>query len=142
MLKLHLNECLYNSSEYELKLIIRIVAVLAAIMGIIAVITGSRVLLGMFDPGYQYFIELIVYNIIIGAISIVTGVLIWQRKSKVLLLSIIITVLHIIVLLSLITVYNDIIADKSINAMTFRSIIWILFSMIIWKGNSVLKKKN
>ena len=125
-----------------MKITIRIVSVLAAIIGILPTITGSRVLFGMFDPGYQYFTVLIVYNLIMGIISIIAGVLIWQRKSKALLLSIIITALHILVLLSLTTIFSDIIADKSINAMTFRSVIWIIFTVIIWKGKSVLEKKK
>lgn len=125
-----------------MKIIIKIVAVLAAIMGIMPTITGSRVLLGMFDPGYQYFTTLIVYNIILGIISVIAGIFIWQGKSKALLLSFIITVSHIIVLLLLLTIFNDIIADKSINAMTVRSVIWIVFSVIVWKGNSVLEEKN
>lgn len=125
-----------------MKIIIKIVAVLAAIMGIMPTITGSRVLLGMFDPGYQYFTALIVYNIILGIISVIAGIFIWQGKSKALLLSFIITVSHIIVLLLLLTIFNDIIADKSINAMTVRSVIWIVFSVIVWKGNSVLEEKN
>lgn len=125
-----------------MKIIVKIVAVLAAIMGIMPTITGSRVLLGMFDPGYQYFTALIVYNIILGIFSVIAGIFIWQGKSKAPILSFIITVSHIIVLLLLLTIFNDIIADKSINAMTFRSVIWIVFSVIVWKGNSVLEKKN
>ena len=123
-----------------MKIVVRIVAVATAIMGIMAVVTGSRVLLGMFDPGYQFFTSLIVYNVIIGAVSVIAGVFIWQRKSKALLLAYFITGAHIIVFLLLKTVFSDIISDHSVNAMTVRSIAWIIFSVIIWKGNSLLEK--
>lgn len=128
-----------------MKIFIRIVAIVAAIMGIMAVVTGSRVLLGVFDPGYQYFTVLIVYNIILGAVSVIAGILIWQRNSKALLVAFFITAAHIIVFLLLKTVFSDVISDHSVNAMTVRSIAWIIFSAIIWRYNSNLEsdlKKN
>jgi hypothetical protein len=123
-----------------MKIIIRIIAVLATIIGIMAAITGSRVLLGLFDPGYQYFTTLIGYNIAMGVVSVIAGVLIWHRNSKALFLAYFITSAHIIVFLLLKTIYNDVISDHSVNAMTFRSVAWIIFSIVIWKGNSILEK--
>ena len=122
-----------------MKIVIRIVALLAAIIGIMAVVTGSRVLLGLLDPGYQYYTTLIVYNVIMGAVSVIAGVIIWQRNNKALLFASIITSFHIIILLLLLTLFSDIISNHSINAMTFRSAAWVIFSIIIWKGNSNLK---
>ena len=123
-----------------MKIVIRIIAVVASIIGIMAVITGSRVLLGMFDPGYEYFIPLIAYNVIMGLVSILAGFLIWRRNRKALLLASVITFAHIIVFLLLKTVFSDVISDHSVNAMTFRSVGWIIFSLAIWKINSTLKK--
>ncbi len=122
-----------------MKIVIRIVAVAAAIVGIMAVVTGSRVLLGVFDPEYQYFTVLIVYNVILGAVSVIAGILIWQRNSKALLVAFFITAAHIIVFLLLKTVFSDVISDHSVNAMTVRSILWIIFSVIVWRYNSNLK---
>ncbi len=124
-----------------MKIVIRIIAVLASIIGIIAAINGSRVLLGSFDPGYQYFTTLIVYNITLGLVSVIAGVLIWKRLNTALLLSFFIAGAHIIVLLLLITIFSDVISDHSVNAMTFRSVAWIIFSIVIWKGESQLDKK-
>ncbi|MCK5456359.1 MAG: hypothetical protein KAI45_04475, partial [Melioribacteraceae bacterium] len=115
------------------------VAVAAAIMGIMAVVTGSRVLLGFFDPDYQYFTALIGYNVIIGVVSVMAGILIWQRNSKALIFAYFITVAHVIVFLLLKTAFSDVISDHSVNAMTVRSIAWIMFSVIIWRYNSNLK---
>ena len=123
-----------------MKILINIIAVLAAIVGTMAVITGSRVLLGLFNPDYEYFTGLLVYNVIMGLVSIVTGVLIWKRNSNAYLISLIIAIAHIVVFILLITAFSDVISDHSVNAMTFRSVIWLIFSFVIWKGNSQLGK--
>ena len=123
-----------------MKIVIKIIAVLASFIGIMATITGSLVLLGLFDPGYDYFTSLIAYNIIMGLVSLFAGVLIWKRNSKALLVASIITVGHIVVYLLLKTVFSDIISDHSVNAMTFRSVFWIILSIIVWKGNSTFDK--
>ena len=117
-----------------MKIIIRIIAVLAVLIGITAVITGLRVIGGFFDPGYQYYLTLVSYNVIMGAISVMAGIFIWMKNKYALKYSIIIMVSHIIVLLSLVTIFNDIISAHSIGAMTFRSIAWIIFTTIIWKA--------
>ncbi len=123
-----------------MKIITKIIAVLASIIGTMAAITGSRVLLGMFNPGYEYFTTLIGYNIIMGLISLFAGVLIWKRNSKALLVASFITVAHIIVFLLLKTIFSDIISDHSVNAMTFRSVAWMIFTVAIWKINSQKEK--
>ena len=122
-----------------MKIVIKIVAVLAVIIGLLAAVTGTRVLLGLFDPGYQYFTILISYNIIMGLVSIAAGILIWRRNVKALILSYTINAFHIAVLLLLITIFSDIISIHSIGAMTFRSVAWIIFSMIVWKSNPKTK---
>ncbi len=115
--------------------ITKIIAIIAIIIGLMAVITGSRVLLGVFDPGYKYFLTLVSYNVIMGAVSIVAGILIWKQIDKAFLFSIIITALHVSVLLSLVTIFSNIISSHSISAMIFRSIVWIIISLVIWKTN-------
>mgnify|MGYP007094905376 CR=1 FL=1 len=123
-----------------MKIVIKIIAVLAAIIGIMAVITGSRVLLGIFEPGYQYFTILVSYNVIIGLISIVAGMLIWKNNSKAKITAYFITSAHIIVFLLLKTVFSDVISDHSVGAMTFRSVAWIIFSIVVWKSKYDLEK--
>ncbi len=123
-----------------MKIVIKIVAVLATIIGIMAVVTGSRVLLGGFDPDYQYFNSLVSYNVIMGVISVIAGILIWQRNSKAIFISFFITVAHITVFLLLKTVFSDVISDHSVNAMTFRSVVWMIFTVIIWVKTYKYKK--
>lgn len=117
-----------------MNIVIKIVAVLATIIGIMVIVTGSRVLLGLFVPDYQYFNELVSYNIIIGSVSVIAGIYIWQKNNKAILFALFITAAHIIVFLLLKTVFSDVISDHSVNAMTFRSVLWIVFTVIVWKG--------
>lgn len=119
-----------------MKITVKIIAVLATIIGIMTIITGLRVLLGMFDPGYQYFTPLIVYNMIMGVVSVITGILIWKRSIKSLHLASFITCAHIVVLIILKTLFSDIISDESVTAMIFRSVAWIIVTVILWRSFS------
>lgn len=119
-----------------MKYFTKIVAVLAIVIGIMAVVTGLRVIVGFFDPGYQYFLTLVSYNVIMGAVSLIVGIYIWQRNKNALLYSNIITAAHIIVLLLLLTIFNYIISDHSIGAMAFRSIAWVIITLVVWKGKT------
>ncbi|MBL1213308.1 MAG: hypothetical protein HND52_08130 [Ignavibacteriae bacterium] len=125
-----------------MKIVLKITAVLAAAIGIMAIVTGSRVLFGFFDPGYPYFTSLIIYNIIMGSVSVFAGIYIWRQHSRALLYACIIGGLHILVLLSLLTIFNDVISNHSIGSMTFRSAAWIIFSLVVWKGYSRIEKAN
>ncbi len=113
---------------------LKIVATVAGILGLMAVITGSRVLLGVFDPGYATHIWLISYNVFMGIVSLVAGVLIWKEKAKGALLAGIITVAHITVLLLLGTVFVSDVAHQSIMAMIFRSVVWVALFLVIRRG--------
>ncbi len=117
-----------------MKIVLRIVAVIASLMGLMAIITGSRVLLGVYDPGYQYFTALLVYNVTMGVVSILAGYFIWNREDIATYITYFVTLAHIIVFLLLKTIFNDIISVHSVNAMTFRSVAWIIFTITVWKG--------
>ena len=105
-----------------MKILIKITAAIAAIIGFMAVVTGSRVLLGSFDPGYQYFISLVTYNVLMGAFSIYVGILIWQMHKKALLYSVIISGFHIIVLLLLLTIFRDVCFFVQLHGQSFHSL--------------------
>lgn len=125
-----------------MKITTKITAVLAILMGIMPIVTGSRVLFGFFDPGYRYFIILILYNIIMGSVSVFAGIYIWRNHRRALFYSVFIAVSHTVVLLSLLSKFNDIISDESIAAMTVRSALWIIFTTIVWKGNKKFRQAN
>jgi len=117
------------------KILLNMAAVVAVVLGTMAVITGTRVLTGSFVPGYTVLPLLVIYNVSMGAVSILAGILIWKRHRLANLLSGLITVAHIIVLLSLLTLFADIVARQSIMAMLFRSVIWVsIFSVVKKNG--------
>jgi hypothetical protein len=122
-----------------MKIIIKIVAALAIILGLMAVVTGLRVLFGSFDPGYQYFTALLVYNVIMGVASIIAGIFIWKENEKAIMFSSLIAAFHFVVLLTLVTIFYNIISAQSIGAMLFRTSAWLVFTIIIWKGKSLKK---
>ena len=113
----------------------KIIAALAVIIGLLATVIGTRVLLGLFDPGYQYFTALIIYNIIAGLASIYAGYLIWRNNKNAFTWSSLIFSAHLIVLILLKTVYADIISSHSVGAMTFRSASWLVITIILWFAN-------
>ncbi len=113
------------------KIILRILAVLAVIVGLMAVVMGTRVLTGFFEPGYATFPLLISYNVLMGLLSAVAGYLIWIKHKRAVSLAVFITIAHIAVLLSLITMFNDIVAEQSVKAMIFRSIIWVVIFLSV-----------
>ncbi len=113
------------------KFLFIIIALVAAILGILSVITGTRVLTGLFDPGYTVLKPLVIYNVVVGAFSIMAGFLIWKKHKTAVLLPGLITILHIMVLISLLTVFNDIVARQSVMAMTFRAVVWVgIFAVV------------
>ncbi len=114
-------------------IITRIVAGVAFVVGLMTTITGTRALTGSFDPGYTSFPILIGYNVFMGIVSVVTAYFIWSKHKLALLFSGIITAGHIAVLISLLTVFNDIIAHQSIKAMIVRTVIWVAIFLFVRK---------
>ena len=112
---------------------IKITASVAFMIGLMATITGISVLIGLFDPGYNTLTWLIYYNVFMGIASLVTGIIIWNKHVKSVMFVGIITGGHIIVLLSLITVFSSVIASQSIKAMIFRSIVWVVLFLVTKK---------
>ena len=117
---------------------LKIAAGAAILIGSMSVVTGTRALTGTFNPGYTTFTALISYNVLMGLVSIVAGYLIWKNHKRALSLSGFITIGHIAVLLSLITVFNDIVAQQSVKAMIFRSVIWVVIIITV----STLKRSQ
>ena len=63
-----------------------------------------------------------------------------KKNNKAILFTLFITSAHIIVFLLLKTVFNDVISDHSVNAMTFRSVAWVVITVIVWKGIPKVKE--
>lgn len=122
------------------KIGLKITASIAILIGVISFVTGSRVLIGSFDPGNTTFRVLIYYNVIMGLISILAGYLIWKNHKNALSLSCFITIGHLVVLLLLKIVFNDVIAQESVMAMLFRSSIWVVIATsVLLLKRSIIK---
>jgi len=109
-----------------------IAAILALLIGIMSVISGSKVLLGIDIKDYTVLNWLVIYNVIFGAISMVAAYLIWKNNSfskKI--------IVFILASLTFITIYlyffNESVAFESIKAMSFRIGIWILIYLLTYK---------
>ncbi len=124
----------------QMKIINKVAAVFAIVIGGMAIVAGTKVLTGFSLPEYEFFNSLIIYNVVMGLISLFTGYLIWKNFEWALPLSALITGFHIVVLTLLLTAFNDIISSHSINAMIFRSLIWFVILFVMWMSESKRKK--
>jgi predicted membrane channel-forming protein YqfA (hemolysin III family) len=113
------------------EILIKTAALLAAIPGIMAMITGSRVLTGNLVQDYHVIHWLVVYNVLLGFFSVAAGWFIWKKNGRASTLSIVIALSHGVVLLLLLTIYADTVAVQSIGAMTFRLLIWSVIALIV-----------
>jgi hypothetical protein len=113
----------------------KIAAILALMIGTMAIFAGGRVLLGT-DPGYYVIDWLPVYNFTVGLITVlVTAVLIW-RKSRHARPAVGATfAAHALVMLTLLTIYRDVVAPDSLVAMTVRIVVWlVILTLMIVAG--------
>ena len=110
----------------------KIAAVLAFIIGAMAVFAGGQVLLVKL-PDYYVINWLPVYNYTVGILTIfVTAILIWSRHRLAIPAAIATFGIHTLVMLILQTSYRDVVAIDSIVAMTVRMTIWIIILAILY----------
>jgi hypothetical protein len=120
----------------------KIGAVLAFIIGIMAVVAGGRVLLGQ-EPGYYVIGWLPVYNFLAGLFSAtLAAVLLWRNHRLAMPLSVATLALHSLVMLVLLGAYREVVAPDSLVAMTLRIAVWIIISALLFiqagsKGKAV-----
>ncbi|MHB1104870.1 MAG: hypothetical protein ACYCZ2_00790 [Lutibacter sp.] len=109
-----------------------IVAILALLIGIMSVISGSMVLLNYNIPDYTVINWLIVYNVILGGISIVAAILIWKKNQSARKIILAILISHLLVFLYLYFL-NQQVALESIKAMGFRVSVWTVIFLLTYK---------
>lgn len=104
----------------------KIAAVLAFIIGGMAIFAGGKVLLGN-DPGYSVINWLPLYNYTIGILTVfITAILIWTNSRPAMSAAIGTLSVHALVMLILQTAYRGIVAPDSIQAMTLRLTVWAI----------------
>lgn len=116
---------------------IKTAAILAFLIGLLSVLSGTLVIAGIKSPGYFTLSWLIYYNVAAGLVSIFVSYFIWNNKNPVLLFTALICGAHILVLLLLNTIFFDVVAQESISAMIMRSFIWIVILFIVKKAEKL-----
>lgn len=112
------------------------VAIAAVLFGIVTMIAGARVLLGS-DPGYVVYLPLLVFNTLMGAVYVAIGLIAWRSLRFGVYGSAAICVLNVIALgvISYLYTPNGVVASRSIQAMTFRTVVWlVLFFVLAWSS--------
>ena len=110
----------------------KIAAVLAFIIGAMAVFAGGQVLLGKI-PDYYVINWLPVYNYTVGILTVfVTAVLIWSRHRLAMPAALVTFGLHALVMLILQISYRDVVAIDSTVAMTVRMTVWIVILGLVF----------
>lgn len=104
----------------------KIAAVLAFIIGVMAIFAGGKVLLGIL-PDYYVINWLPVYNFVVGiASAFFTAIVLWRNNRLALPAASVTLGMHAIVMIILQTAYRNIVAPDSIMATTVRLIIWVI----------------
>lgn len=107
---------------------------IAVMFGLLTVFAGIRVSLGV-DPGYIVYRPLLMYNVMMGFIYMLAGVIALRSLKQGMYASAAVFVLNLLVLT---TIYylkkqGSPIAAESLRAMVFRTAVWlILFAGFAW----------
>ncbi len=110
----------------------RIAAVLAFIIGGMAVFAGTKVVILHIPVDYYVIDWLPVYNLLMGVITVgITAVLLWKDARGGFTLAILTLMAHATVLVVLRTVYREVVAPDSIRAMTIRVSAWIIIVALL-----------
>ena len=105
-------------------------ALLALFLGIMSTFAGTSVLLGAESKDYNVLQWLVVYNVVLGVISIVTAFLIWKNLSINKKLILVILGMHFSIFLYL-KFISETVAVESIQAMVFRVSVWVVIAILI-----------
>jgi hypothetical protein len=109
----------------------RLAAVLALVIGAMAVFAGGQVLLGEL-PDYYVIDWLPIYNLTLGVVSaLFASVVIWRNSRLALPTSIAILGLHAVVMLLLVTAYRQVVAADSLRAMSIRLVVWTIILILL-----------
>jgi hypothetical protein len=110
----------------------RIAAILAFIIGAMAIVAGGQVLLGKV-PDYYVINWLPVYNFTLGVLTaFVTALLIWKNSPYAMPAAIGTFSAHVIVMLILLSAYREVVAPDSIVAMSIRLATWLIILALMF----------
>jgi hypothetical protein len=118
-----------------------IAAIVASLIGILSVFSGSMVLLGLRSVDYRVLDWLVIYNVALGIISILVAYQIGKQHSRSKLMIMTILLLHFLVLVYL-YFFNDMVAVESIKAMAFRVGIWAAILILVLLNHTKTLSNN
>jgi len=124
-----------------MKILKKIAMVLALFIGVMSVFAGSKVLLGIDTKDYNILTWLVIYNVIMGAVSLYAAFLIWKSDYRANNIITIILALHLLVLIYL-NFISETAAHESKMAMVFRTVIWLVITIIYIQIPRLLNKKS
>jgi hypothetical protein len=105
----------------------KVAAVLAFIIGAMAIFAGGQVVLLGKVMDYYVIDWLVIYNFVVGLLSVfVTAILIWKNSRYALTAAIATLTVHSMVMVILLTAYRGVVALDSIVAMTVRIVVWLI----------------
>lgn len=116
----------------------KIAAILAFIIGAMAIVAGGQVLLGKV-PDYYVINWLPLYNYTMGVATVLlTASLLWINSRLALPAAVGTLGFHAVVMVLLLTVYHGVVATDSLVAMTVRLIVWAIILALMFaqrRGN-------
>ncbi|MGE5172854.1 MAG: hypothetical protein ACM3MD_03400 [Betaproteobacteria bacterium] len=115
----------------------RLAAILAIILGLLSIKEGGSVLLGLSTKAYTVLPWLVWYNVVLGFVSVITGIGVWVRSTWSVTFATTIVTLHGLVLMILIILFSfrEAVALISIMAMLFRTLVWVGIMMLLrWRS--------
>lgn len=107
-------------------------AIIAALIGAMAIFAGGKVLIGL--PVDYYVIDwLPTYNFILGLVSAgFTAVVIWKGSKFAMPVALATFASHTTVMLIIQTAYKDVVAADSTQAMTVRMVVWAVILALMF----------
>ena len=121
----------------NVRIIQRVLAVAAALFGLVTIIAGARVLAGS-DPRYIVFRPLLIYNTAMGIAYVAAGIIAWRSLDRGKYAAATIFILNFLVLSAIGFLYTagSAVAIDSLRAMTFRTVVWfVLFLGFAWMSH-------
>lgn len=116
----------------------RLVAVPAIVPGLLTIKGGGSVLLGSSIPSYHVLPWLVVYNVVLGFVSLIAGTGIWMERTWGSILAAFILLCHSLVFLIVffLLLFREPVALISVMAMLVRTALWaVIYLLLRWAGN-------
>lgn len=121
----------------------KIAAILAVIIGAMAVFAGGQVILLGKVQDYYVIDWLPIYNFIMGLLTVfLTALLIWKSSRYAFAAAIVTFILHGTVMVILQTAYRSVVAPDSIRAMTVRLVAWVIILALLFIRKSKNKREE